>query len=395
MTTHSGTRRTAALMTGAVAVALLTAACGSSSSSATTATPGTSSKPAGSSTSDSLAAAKADVAAFSKEVQKYEPVRPLSGVSTLKGKNVWYVPIGSVPILDDFGVGITDALKHAGITTHVCDGKFVPTSMASCLHEAATQGADGVIAGYIDYQLVPTAYDNLVSHHIPVLIAGEAPSGGKTSSPHLAFYDGTASGNRSQELNMEAVMADSGGKAKILYVGVTDSVSTRASGAHAKSFIEKNCPGCTIKKIDYNTSSLNKVASQVSAALISNPDTTYVVDELDSGSPATISGIQTAGFANKVKLASSSGNLDALQRLRSGQLQVVDTGISSVYNGWQYADGLLRMLRGQVPTVTPSVYRVFTRDNVGGLTLTPTAYQTNSWYGSDDYKQTFTSAWGM
>jgi len=59
---------------------------------------------------------------------------------------------------------------------------------------------------------VPTAFDNLVSKHIPVLIAGEAPSGGKTDSPQLAFDDTSPSINLLQRLNNEAVIVDSNGK---------------------------------------------------------------------------------------------------------------------------------------------------------------------------------------
>lgn len=386
---------------GVAAVALLAAAgCSSSgksggsgsSSTGGTVAAGSSAAPAG---GGGLAAAKADIAKFTNAVTQYPAIKTVSGVSALKGKTVWYIPIGSVPILTAFGVGITAALKAAGITTHICDGKFVPTSMATCLNEAVTQGAAGVIGGYIDYQLVRSAYDNVVAHHIPALVAGEAPSAGMTSTPSLAFYDETGLGNQGQKLDMEAVMADSDGKAKILYVGVTDSATTRANAAYAKSFIGANCSGCTFKEIDYNTSSLNKVGSQVSAALISNPDTTYVVNELDSGSGATIAGIQSAGFTNKVKLASASGNLDALQRIHTGSLQVVDVGESPVFSGWRYADGIIRMLAGQVPVVADGVLRVFNKSNVGALTLTPDVYSTNSWYGSDAYMQTFTTAWGV
>lgn len=32
---------------------------------------------------------------------------------------------------------------------------------------------------------------------------------------------------------------------------------------------------------------------------------------------------------------------------------------------------------------------------VQGLSLTPGAYTTNAWYGSDAFQQTFLSAWGV
>lgn len=404
----AGSRRIyrGALLGSCAALLLATAAaCGSSSSTkaaspgavGATSAPAASTSAAAPAASDSgTATSAADLAKFTVAVNTFAAVPALPGVSGLKGKTIWYVPLGgSLPIFQAFGTGIQAALSAAGMTVHTCDGNFVPTTMAACLNQAATQGAAGVISGYIDYKLVPTAYDNLVSHHIPVLIAGEAADGGKTSTASLGFYDNSSLFNDVQKLNMESVIDDSAGKAKIVYLGVTDTTTTTASAAYAKQFVAANCPGCTFKEVDYNTASLSKVASSVSAALISNPDTNYVVDELDSGSTATIAGIQSAGFTNKVKLASTSGNLDALQRVKGGGLQFADVGYSGVFLGWQYTDGVLRMLLGKPPVPAQGVIRVFTKDNVGSLALTPAGFSSFDWYGASAYKQTFLSAWGL
>ena len=158
-----------------------------------------------SATGGPIAAAKADLAKYSAKVTTYPAIKPIAGgVSSLKGKTVWYVPIGSaVPILNAFGVGVQQAVTKIGLKFHVCDGKFLPTTIASCLDQAATQGADAVITGYIDYQLVPNSFDKLVAKNIPVLIAGEQPSGGKTDSSKLAFYDTSNSINLIQKLNAD------------------------------------------------------------------------------------------------------------------------------------------------------------------------------------------------
>ncbi|MCW2855309.1 MAG: hypothetical protein JWR52_924 [Marmoricola sp.] len=366
-------------------------ACGSSGS-----TTNANVSDAGATTSNAVAAAQTDLAKFTGEVSSYAALKPVSGLSALKGKTVWYVPIGSaVPILNSFGVGMKGALDKLGITLHVCDGKFLPTTIASCLNQAATQGADGVVTGYVDYKLVPTAFENLVSHHIPVLVAGEASDSGKPDSPELAFDDTTPSIEVLQRLAAESVITDSNGKAKVLFVGVTDSPQTLAGAAYAKKFFAENCPGCTFNEIDYNTASLNKVPSQVSAALISHSDTTHVLVELDAAAASAVSGIQTAGFSNKVKLVSTNGGLDSLQRIKAGQVQVADIGLSATYLGWQFTDGIARMMVGQLPVNGLGTFRVFNKSNVGDLTLTPDVYASNAWYGSDDFQQSFLTAWGV
>jgi ABC-type sugar transport system substrate-binding protein len=379
------------LLVGALAVTTLAiAACGSSGGASSAGSAG------GRDTAGAtIAAAQADLAKFTAEVADSPSITPVSGVSALQGKTIWYIPLGSgVPILNAFGVGMQGAVEKLGLKFHTCDGKFLPTTVASCMNQAVTQGADGVVTGYIDYKLVANAFQNIVSHHIPVLVAGEANDSGTADSPALAFYDTTPAIELLQKLDSEAVIADSKGKAKVLYVGVTDSPQTLAGATYAKKYFKDNCPGCTFTEIDYNTASLNKVPSQVSAALISHPDTTYVDVELDAAAANAVSGIRTAGFANKVKLTSTNGGLDSLQRIKTGQVQFVDVGLSSTYLGWQFTDGIVRMMLGHLPVTGPSVTRVFTKDNVGALTLTPAAYATNAWYGPNDFEQTFMSAWG-
>lgn len=401
-----------ATLTAGIAAVLLTAtACSSSgdstgkSSTPAGGAPGTSSSATGSTAttssatsggSASLEAMQADLAKFTDEVSSTPDLKPVTGLSKLKGKTVWYIPIGSaVPILNAFGIGMQGALDKLGMKLHTCDGKFLPTTMASCINQAATQGADGVVTGYIDYQLVPTAFDNLVSHKIPVLVAGEAPSGGKTDSPALAFDDTTPTINLQQKLMAESVIVDSKGKAKVLYLGVTDSPQLKAGAAYSKAFFKDNCPDCTFTEVDYNTASLNKLPSQVSSALISHPDTTYVAAEVDAAGQGAVSGIQTAGFTNKVKFAATGGALDALQRIKAGGVSFVDAGTSAIYFGWQFTDGIVRMMVGGLPVNGLGVVRVFTKDNVGSLSLTPADYASHAWYGSNDFQQSFLTAWGV
>jgi ABC-type sugar transport system substrate-binding protein len=346
---------------------------------------------------DEVATSEANVAEYTDAVSSYPEIPEISGgVGGLEGKNVWYVPIGAaVPILSAFGTGIEEALQEAGITVNTCDGKFVPTAIAACLDQAVTQGADAVITGYVDYALIPAAFDNVVANEIPVLIGGAAPSGGKTSNPELAFYDTTEDVQLTQQLVMDAVIADSDGKANILYATVTDSPQLKEGAAYGEQYLTDHCSGCTITTVEYNTASLNRLPSQISSGLLANPDITYVVGQADAAAEPSIAGIQSAGFADKVKLAATNGDLGGLQRIQSGNLQFVDVGSSPIYAGWGFADGILRMLTGETPEVHSGVHRVFTEDNVGDLALTPEAYPTIDWYGDSSYQDTFLSAWGL
>jgi len=384
-------------LTAAMAAATLAAlaACGSSSSGGSS--PLTSSSGGSGSSASEVAAARADIASYSNPVSSYPAVTPVSGASALRGKTVWYVPIGaSVPILTSFGDSMTQALANLGVKVRVCDGKFLPTAIASCFDQAATQGADAVVGGYVDYKLVPAAYDNLVAHRIPVLVAGVAPEAGKTNSKEFSFYNQQPESNLAGKLMAEGVIADSNAHAHVLYIGDTDTTALVQATAYVKNFFEQHCGACTFTVANYETANISKLPSIVSAALISHPETTYVLPGVDIAAAGSLSGIQTAGFTNKVKLASTTASLDSMQRLKSGGTpQFLDVGASGTYQGWLFADGIVEQLTGHVPVAGLGVVRVFTHDNVGNLSLSPAAYSTNAWYGSDGYMQTFRHAWGL
>jgi hypothetical protein len=397
-------RRARSLLAVGVALSgIALAGCGSSSGgggsggggASSTASSGATTSAGDPPASSGLSAMQANLAAHSAAISTYPAVKPIAGgVASLKGKTVWWIPIGeSIPTLAAIGTAMQTAFSHVGVKLQTCDGKLLPTTIASCLSQAASQGADGVVTGFVDYASVPNGFNNLVAHHIPALVAGEEPDGGKTSGPKLGFYPTRTADDEMQKLELESAITGSSGKAKILYIGVTDSPETKHEAVYAKAFEAKHCSGCSFTEISYNTAAINKLSSAVSAALLSNPDTTYVVCAVDACEPFAKAGIQTAGYKNKVKLITANGNLASLQDIKAGDVESADVGISSTYYGWQFADGILRMMTGKPPIPTLTTERVFTQSNVSGLSLTPAAYATEAWYGSNAFEQTFLSAW--
>jgi ribose transport system substrate-binding protein len=373
------------LLAGLLAVSLAACGAGEGSDGAS-----------GDTSSDDVTKARDIVATYEAAVTDYPAVSPFDGVAELRGKTVWYVPIGAaVPVLTATGTSMTEALGQAGVNVHVCDGKFVPTAVGACLQQAGTSGADAVVTSYVDYALAPAAFDALVAQKVPVLLAGAMPPDGITNTQMLSFDD-TADGlAQSQELLANAVIADSAGAAHVLYLGVTDSPALKSGADHAEEFFGTACGGCTFTRVDYNTASLSKLTSQVSAELIKDPSIDYVLGEVDASGAATIAALQAAGRTDDVVFAATGGDLDAVQRIKDGQVQFTDVGTSPSFMGWRFADGVLRMLAGETPATTDVVLRVFTADNVGDLDLTPEAYSTNSWYGDDSYKDEFLGSWGL
>ena len=120
----------------------------------------------------------AELAKYSAAANSFATVSPVSGVSALKGKTVWYIPIGeATPLMSAIGTNLTQALGQVGVKVHLCDGQFLPTDIATCMSQAVSQGAAGVVTCYVDYAALPTAFDSLVSHHIPVFVGASGRRG--------------------------------------------------------------------------------------------------------------------------------------------------------------------------------------------------------------------------
>ncbi len=347
--------------------------------------------------------ANSGVAYAQAQVAKYEQgvgagtLTKITSVPDLKGKTVWYVPIGnSVPVLAAFGTAMRGALSHLGASTHICDGNFLPTAIANCLNQAATQGAAAVVTSFVDYSLIPTAYNNLVAHHIPVLVASEAPSDGRTSNSQLAFYDTNAATQGIGTIETDAAIADSNGTAHILYVNLADSSSTELATQGAKAEAAAHCPGCTFQTVDMTTAKLSQLPSAISAKLVSDPSIDYVLNSDDTFVTQISQGIRSAGAASRVKVISSAGDLAGLQRIRDKNMEVYDLGADTTMVGWYYADALLRLMAGDtIHSTGVTGTKLFYSGNIQGLELTPAAYSAGTWYGnSATWQSAFLAAWG-
>jgi ribose transport system substrate-binding protein len=338
--------------------------------------------------------AKKDIAGYADSPQ-WPDVPKLSKQVDLKGKKFTYVALGdSVPVIHGVGVGVQQALSAEGATVNTCDGKFNPTTVASCLKTAGDERVDGVITSFVDYQMAGPAFDQLAKKGVKVIVGGVAPSGGRTNDATLAFYDNTPRVFALHEAMAESVLAQLGTKAKVVWAKLMDSTTTRTASAKGIAKFEKLCPSCQIESVEFTTVNVDKLGLAVSAALQAHPDTNAVVVPVDTMVPSALQGIQSAGKAGKVKVFSSSSDLAGLQRVEAGQ-QASDLGTPVLYEGWRFANAMMQLLAGETVTQgTELVTRDFTAGNVAGLTLTSATYLSDDWFDGSGYRDKFLTAWG-
>lgn len=383
-----GITRPPAAALALAAAAVLVAACSSGSA-------GTS---AGSSSSPDSAAA-AGVAYAKAQVAKYEqvpaqvtaPGPALKNEASLHGKPVWFIPLGiNIPYFAAVTAGAEAAGKAAGVKLHVCDGNLNPSTITTCMNQAITSGAAGVIADGFTPGFVQQGVNNLAAHHIPLVDADHAQGGGNDTFSYL--------GNNSylqSKLAADWIIANSDGKADILAIENTeDPVTSSFLTEGGLPEFTKHCPGCKVKVIKTTAEQLNLLPSAIDTALVQDPKINYMFPEFDEDAGPTIGGLQQSSHASSVKLSSATALLPDLQRIKNGSFQYADAGNNPAFVGWAALDQLMRMMLKMAPINNELVpVRLFDQANIGSVALTTAAFQSGAWYGDTNYQQMFESLW--
>ncbi len=132
----------------ALTAAALLAAC-SSSGSSSSASGGSASSAVSSSPAAASAPASSGVTAAQQMVAQFEavpshpvPAAPVKGVSALKGKTVYYVPlVQQIPGFVLTAAALKTALSKAGLKLQVCNGEAQPSAVSACIGQATGAGA--------------------------------------------------------------------------------------------------------------------------------------------------------------------------------------------------------------------------------------------------------------
>ena len=385
---RAATPRSLTALLSVTAITLLAAAC----SSATTGSGASSSSSAGSAASAGVAYAKAQVATYEKvPAQVTAPGPALKNEASLHGKPVWFIPLGiNIPYFAAVTAGAEAAGQAAGVKLHVCDGNLNPSTITTCMNQAITSGAAGVIADGFTPGFVQQGVNNLAAHHIPLVDADHAQGGGNDTLSYL--------GNNSylqSQLAADWIIANSGGKADILAIENTeDPVTSSFLTQGGLPEFTKHCPGCKVKVIKTTAEQLNLLPSAIDTALVQDPKINYMFPEFDEDAGATIGGLQQSSHASSVKLSSATALLPDLQRIRSGSFQYADAGNNPAFVGWAALDQLMRMMLKMAPINNELVpVRLFDQANIGSVALTSAAFQSGAWYGNTGYQQMFESLW--
>lgn len=384
-------RRSSIGSTGAAVLAVtLLAAC----SSGTTDSNSDSGSGGGGAADGALADVQADVEAAMEPRDSFEvPSEPVDP-SALSGRTVYYIPLTAQnKVFQLYGERIGEALETVGVDLQICDGGANPSQVGGCLDQAIGAGAAAIVTDSIPYGMAANGIEAARSAGIPVILGNQIPDDAQPADETLAYVKAPTS-------EMVATVADwmivdSGGEATVVLQKVTDNPSTVAYAEAGEEAFADRCPDCTVAVNEISASNFPLIPSSTSAAILSNPDTSYVLSEFEAFVQPTIGGIQQTPNAAQIQIGTAAASLAGLQQLADDQQLQANVAQNFRYQGWATADAIFRLVAGlEVPEYDVS-YRLFTTENIGDIELTEEAQATGEWFGPTDYEQQFAALWGQ
>jgi ribose transport system substrate-binding protein len=320
------------------------------------------------------------------------PTASIPGVSSLKGKTVYYIPlIQFIPGFVVTAATMKTALAKAGLNLQICNGNGQPSAVAACVQQATGAGAAGIITDAIPYGMAQNALDAAKSKGVPVIIADQEPPSGTENTDAVTYLPGV--GDQPSQIAWW-IIANSQGKANAILAQESDSPSSIAYVQNSLSIYKQYCTGCTVTVKNITATTNSQLASDTSANLLTNPNATYYYTEFEDSLDPTVQGIQQSSKTD-ISLSVAGGSVDGLGRLKSNSMVKAVVVVDQAYAGWALTDEILRMATKTAPAAEPFPSRLFTAQNIGSIQVTTADQASGVWFGDTSYQSAFEKLWGV
>lgn len=330
---------------------------------------------------------------------KFTAPGPAIDVSSLKGKSVYIVPETN-NVFNNVNVAEMKTLAAAaGMNATVYDNQGTSAQWVQGIQTAISQHVNLIIlANAPDPRALQPQLAAAKAANIPVLVthfyddsttpppACEGCAAGVTALETAPF-------NTAAELLADWVILEAKGDVNALIPIVGGVIPSPGMKDAIKQEFATYCPKCTYKFIDIPLADFasSKLANDIQASVSGDPNVNWIIDQLDSMEPSTITAINTAGRAGKIKVVGYNGSTFAIKDVQDKKAMVMDVGESAPWIGYATMDQAFRILLGK-PTVKESApVRVFDSTNASAAGTPPTLTEG---YGSS-FQDGFKKLWGM
>lgn len=379
----------------ALAAVFATGAC---STGAAGDTPSSGGSASGTLTSDATSALQAKIDKY-RAVPTFTAPGPAIDVSSLRGKNIFIVPETN-NVFNNVNVAQMKSIAAAaGINATVYDNQGTSAQWVQGIQTAVSQHVDLIVlANAPDPRALQPQLAAAKAAGIPVVVTHFYDD----SAPKPPACDGCAAGvtaletapfNTAAALLADWVILKAKGNVDALIPIVGGVIPTPGMQDAMKQEFTQYCPKCTYKFIDIPLADFasSKLGTDIQASVSGDPNVNWIIDQLDSMEPATLTAINTAGRSGKVDVVGYNGSTFAIKDVQGDSPMVMDVGESAPWIGYATMDQAFRVLLGK-PTVPESApVRVFDSTNATQAGTPPVLTQG---YG-DSYVAGFRKLWGM
>jgi ribose transport system substrate-binding protein len=387
------------LLVAVLAVATSLAACGSSDDSgskdaaASTSASTTSTSASGGAAADGIKAAQAVLDEYSKIPEFSPPGKPFDAKKVMAGKKVMSIPFSSqIPVVQQLLKTEHAVAKSIGFKFTDWQNQGKADQWVQGINAAIDQKYD-----VIDILSIPP---NLLKPQIDKARA----AGIKVVSNHAQGFGLSIASNVTGAMRLPFETAgklmgaysivQTGGKANALGIASFDTLAAKEIVKGIQDQYTANCPGCKLKVVNVPvTEWATGVKEQVSSGVQRDPNLNYVLPLYDGMSPYAVAGLQAAGKAGKIPIASFNGDPSVLKLVASGAV-AMDVGENEDAIGMAMVDADMRAAGGlEIPLTSwdKAPLLVFDKNNVSAAGNPPKA---STGYG-DAYIAGFNQLWGL
>jgi ribose transport system substrate-binding protein len=325
---------------------------------------------------------------------------PPIDATKLRGKKIFTIPIAETPFTQAVEAGEQAAANAAGVKITFFPNQGSPAAWVQGMQTAISQKPDLI---NLDTAPDPRSLQPQIAAAkaagIPVMVTHFYDA----NMPDPPACDGCAPGVTGvvkvpftivAQAQADWVINASKGKADVLIVSISGLLPVPPMETQMMNEYHQYCPACKVKLVEVTLAQIGQAGpfSQVSTALVQDPNIDYVNPMFDALIPGSLGAVQAAGKANKVKMISFNGSSFALQDVASGSSPVVaDVAEPDTWVGYANMDQAFRILGGgpTVSEVTP--FRIFDQSNISETGGGP-AY--SGGYGNA-YATGFFKLWGL
>jgi ribose transport system substrate-binding protein len=347
----------------------------------------------------------ADVAGAAAQIEEYKaipefvpPGPAFDAVGELRGKTIFEIPITSeVPFITAVEEGMRQAAEVVGAELVVYPNQGEPSQWAQGIRTAIAQKADAITLFAQNPKLLGPQIEMAEQAGIPVIVVRTTGEDEPCQTdPQGEVYGTTCIPGPFEQagrLEVDWVIAETGGDAKVLVITSSDANSTVSLLEGMKDEFETRCPACEVRYVDVPIPQwADRVQGEVQSALVADPRINYVIPIYDSMSQYVRPAILALGASDRVRISTFNGTPFVLKMLQEEDIVQMDVGENLAWVGWATMDQAFRLIAGEEPVESEHTpLRVFDDGNVDEAGAPP---RLDTGYG-DAFVTGYKTLWGV